>query len=53
MQYFKDGAVIGAFVGTLGAVYYRKVMMVPKVSLAAGAAFGSVMVISQLYRHEI
>ena len=53
IQYFKSGAMIGALAGMLPSIYYRRIMLVPQLSIGMGVASGSVMAISQLYRHEI
>ena len=53
IQYFKSGAMIGALGGILPTIYYRKIMLAPQLSVATGITCGTVMAISQLYRHEI
>mmetsp|Transcript_13919 Transcript_13919/g.23683 ORF Transcript_13919/g.23683 Transcript_13919/m.23683 type:complete len:94 (-) Transcript_13919:50-331(-) len=50
---FYDGAVLGAGVGSLSAIYYRQFLMAPKFSLAGGLTLGTIMMISQFYRFEL
>ena len=48
-----DGFTYGAILGTMNAVYTRKIMSVPKFGVAFGVAYGSFLGVSQLYRHDI
>ena len=43
---FKSGAMVGAGLGLLSAVYYRRVSLIPKYSLFVGGSFGTTMAIS-------
>ena len=52
-HYFGQGFLYGALFGTIQAMHYRKIMLIPKVGLAAGMTYGTIMAISQAYRHDI
>ena len=52
-SFFVDGAQYGALLGLGSAMYYRRMLHVPKASLAFGATYGAVMYISALYRFDM
>ena len=50
---FADGATIGAGVGLVSSMYFRKFVLIPKWSLLTGVSYGTIMTISQLYRFDL
>ena len=50
---FANGALVGASLGLVSAIYYRRFSLIPKYAVVAGTSFGSVMTASQMYRMDL